>query len=65
MSIITVNRPKLSNINKKRKLVEKLTGPLVEAYGLSKEEVIVVIQETEPENVGVGGMLVLDMQAGE
>ena len=66
MPVITVNVLKQSDVDKKRKLVEKLTDTIVEVYGVPKEAVIVQIQEGEPENVGLGGELLLDKlrQAG-
>jgi phenylpyruvate tautomerase PptA (4-oxalocrotonate tautomerase family) len=38
----------------------KLTEAIVEVYGVPKEAVIVQLKEDDPENVGVGGVLLLD-----
>jgi 4-oxalocrotonate tautomerase len=60
MPVIQVNVMKQPDIDKKRKLVTKLTDAIVESYGVPREAVIVTIKEDEPENVGLGGMLALD-----
>ena len=60
MPRISVIAPKESDVNKKRKLVEKLTDSVVEVYGVPREAVSVEIWGVEPEDVGVGGMLLAD-----
>ena len=59
MPIITVDGPKIEDLDRKRKLVKKLTEAAVEAYDM--KEIIVLIKETAAENVGVRGTLVADM----
>ena len=60
MPVILVNAIKQPDIDKKRRLVEKMTDAMVEIYGVPREAVIVAIKEDEPENVGLGGVLALD-----
>jgi len=60
MPTITVEGPHIKDLDKKRKLVKELTESASEAYGLTKEKIIVLIKENPPENVGVGGQLLID-----
>jgi len=60
MPVILVNVLKQPDVNKKRKLVERLTDAMVEVYGAPREAVVVTIKEDEPENVGIGGVLAMD-----
>ena len=60
MPMITVEGPKIQDIEQKRQLVKKLTNSAVEIYGIDKEHIIVLIRENAPENVGVGGQLIAD-----
>jgi 4-oxalocrotonate tautomerase family enzyme len=60
MPHISVHTLKQTNVDKKRKLVEKLTNSVVEVYGVPKEAVTVEIWENEPENIAHGGTLILD-----
>jgi 4-oxalocrotonate tautomerase len=60
MPVIQVNALKQPDIDKKRKMVMKLTDVMVEVYGVPRESVVVMIKEDELENVGLGGMLALD-----
>lgn len=62
MPHITVYALKQPDVNKKRKLVEKLTDSVAEVYGVPKEAVTVELLENEPENVAHGGQLILDME---
>ncbi|NHJ86092.1 MAG: 4-oxalocrotonate tautomerase [Asgard group archaeon] len=61
MPIITVEGPPRS-VEQKRKLVVALTEALKEAYGFPKEftDIIVVIKENLPENIGSNGQLLID-----
>jgi 4-oxalocrotonate tautomerase len=60
MPVILVNALKQSDVDKKRRLVAKITDAMVDIYGVPREAVIVAIKEDEPENVGIGGVLALD-----
>ena len=61
MPHITVGVPK-RDVDTKRKLVAKLTDVVAETYGVPKEAVSIVVEESPPENVGVGGVLLVDRQ---
>jgi 4-oxalocrotonate tautomerase len=60
MPVIQVNALKQPDIDKKRKMVMKLTDVMVEVYGVPRESVVIMIKEDELENVGLGGMLAID-----
>jgi 4-oxalocrotonate tautomerase len=60
MPTITIEGPPIKDLDKKRKLVKGLTDSAVEAYGLSKDKIVVLIKENQAENVGIGGQLLVD-----
>ena len=60
MPNVTVEGPPIKDIDKKRKLVTAMTEAAVEAYNLPKQIIVVVIKENAPENVSVGGELIID-----
>ena len=60
MPNITVQGPIIHDIDVKRSLVKDLTDALEKAYKLPREIMIVLIKENPPENVGVGGQLIVD-----
>ncbi len=60
MPTITVEGPPMKNVDKKRTLVKEMTIAAAKAYGFPAETMVVVIKENQPENVGVGGILVAD-----
>ncbi len=60
MPIITVEGPPVTDIDRKRKFVQKLTDATYEMYGIDKEHIVVLIRENKPENVSAGGKLILD-----
>ncbi len=60
MPIITVEGRAL-DIEKKRELVAKITEIATQIYNLPKETITVVIKENPPENIGVGGKLIVDL----
>jgi len=57
---ITLSGPPITDMEKKRALVQKITAAATEAYGLPAETIVVVIKENAPENVAVGGVLIAD-----
>ncbi len=59
MPTITVEGPALST-DSKRELVRRFTETAREVYDI--EDIIVLIKENPPENVGVGGQLIADRQ---
>jgi 4-oxalocrotonate tautomerase len=58
MPTITVDGPKIQNIELKRQMVKKLTDAAYEVYKI--EHIVVLIRENAPENVGVNGQLIAD-----
>ncbi len=60
MPVATISGPPIEELEVKRKLVKEITDAMEKAYKLPKETYIVVIEENPPENVGVGGELVID-----
>ncbi|MEA2033527.1 MAG: tautomerase family protein [Euryarchaeota archaeon] len=44
----------------KRVLVKEITDALEKAYKIPREAYVVLIKENSPENVGVGGKLIID-----
>lgn len=60
MPTINVDGPTITDIDKKRTLVRDITTAATKAYGLPAATIVVVIKENQPENVGVGGILVAD-----
>jgi len=68
MPFISIEGPVIEEVEKKRSFVQELTDAAIRAYGLPKEAIIVLIRENSPENVGVGGKLIIDRKikkAGE
>ena len=60
MPVITVDGPGIQDIETKRRFVKELTDAAVSAFGLPEESMVVLLKESKPENVGVGGQLVQD-----
>ena len=60
MPTVTIEGPPLKDIDTKRTLVNEMTEAATKAYHLPKEVIIVVIKENLPENVSVGGQLIMD-----
>jgi len=60
MPSVEVNGPKIDNIEIKRELVKDITDALEKAYKIPREHYTVLIRENDPENVGSGGMLIVD-----
>ena len=60
MPIITLEGPKITDLNRRRKLIRELTDAAVKAYGLPQEKIIVILHENSREQVGVGGELLAD-----
>lgn len=61
MPHIAIGVPK-RDIDTKRKLVAKMTDLVAETYGIRKEAITIVVTESPPENVSVGGVLLVDKQ---
>lgn len=62
MPCITIDGPRL-DVAKKRELVRDVTEIAVKVYGMPKEAMVVILKENLPENVGIGGDLLIDKKA--
>ncbi|HDZ17449.1 MAG TPA: 4-oxalocrotonate tautomerase [archaeon] len=62
MPVATLNGPTIENLDVKRVLVKEITDALEKAYKLPRHTYIVLIKEDSPNNVGVGGELVIDRE---
>ncbi len=62
MPNISIEGPAIKDIEKKRELAKAVTDAATRAYGLPRETIVVVIKENPPENVSVGGTLIIDRQ---
>jgi 4-oxalocrotonate tautomerase len=60
MPTIIVEGPPLGDLEKKRKLVAEMSASASAAYGLPLDAMVVLLKESQPENVGVGGRLLVD-----
>lgn len=61
MPAITVQGPRIDDLELKRQLVKMFTDAAVQVYGIDKVHIFVLIKENPPENVGVGGQLMADI----
>jgi len=61
---ITIDGPKIENIEIKRVLIQEITDSIEKAYKIPRDHIVVVINEQSPEDVGVGGKLISDMRRG-
>jgi 4-oxalocrotonate tautomerase len=60
MPNITIEGPPIKELDKKRALVREVTDAAKKCYGLPKQVIVVVIKENTPDNVSVGGELIVD-----
>ena len=58
MPTITVQGPPIRDVDRERELARRLTDVAVDVYGIP--HIIVLIKENPPENVSVGGQLLID-----
>ena len=65
MPTATIDGPEIMDLDKKRAMVREITDAMEKAYGLPRHVYVVVIKENPPENVSVGGELVLDRTTGK
>jgi len=55
-----IDGPKIEDIETKRALVKEVTDAMEKAYKFPRQAYVVTITENPPENVGVGGELIID-----
>jgi len=60
MPTATLEGPPIEDIEVKRILVKEITDALEKAYKLPRQVFTVLIKENSPQNVGVGGGLIID-----
>lgn len=60
MPIVTVHGPRVEDTDKKREFVGTVTEAASNMFGLPTQSIVVLLRETDPENVGVGGELIVD-----
>lgn len=65
MPSVTIEGPRIEDAGVKRVLVKEVTDALEKAYRLPRQVYVVLIKENPPENVGVGGELIIDRHNGE
>ena len=65
MPNVTIDGPKIEDVEVKRGLVNEITDALEKAYKLPRDVYVVLIKENPPENVGVGGKLIIDKDKRE
>ena len=58
MPVITVEGPKIDDLDRKRKMVKKLTEAAVEGNNI--EDIIIILKENSLDNVASGGKLLVD-----
>ena len=55
-----IDGPPIEDLEIKRVLVKEITDAMEKAYKIPREAYVVLIKENKPENVGVGGELIID-----
>jgi 4-oxalocrotonate tautomerase len=63
MPIITLEGPRIEDMDKRRAFVRVLTEAAVQAYDLPASTMIVILHEVPQECVGSGGELISDRPA--
>ena len=62
MPNVVIEGPRIEDINVKRELIENITNALEKAFNLPRDAYIILLKENSPENVGIGGKLLIDRQ---
>ena len=60
MPVITMEGPPVADLEKKRQMTRAITRAAAELYGLPEATIIILYKENTPENVSVGGELIID-----
>lgn len=60
MPIITAEGPPIRDLDKKRDFARRLTQAAAEVYDLPAETIIILFKDNTPDNVSVGGVLLVD-----
>ncbi len=57
-----IDGPPIEDLEVKRVLVKEITDAMEKAYKIPREAYVILIKENLPENVGVGGELIIDRE---
>ena len=60
MPTITVEGPKVTDLDKKRAFVSVATEAASKLYDVPRQAIIVLSKENSPDNVALGGQLIVD-----
>ncbi|HTX54493.1 MAG TPA: 4-oxalocrotonate tautomerase DmpI [Candidatus Baltobacteraceae bacterium] len=60
MPNISIDGPRIADLAKKRELVRTVTDAAVKAFGLPRQTIVILLKENPPENVAIGGELLVD-----
>ncbi len=61
MPIITIDGPKVCDIDRKRDFADKVTKLVAEFYKINPEAIVLILKENALENIASGGRLVIDL----
>ena len=62
MPNITIDGPKLDDLDLKRTLIKEITESIERAYKIPKDHIVVIFRVQSPEDVGIAGKLLLDIK---
>jgi 4-oxalocrotonate tautomerase family enzyme len=60
MPDVKIYGPRIKDVDTKRVLVKEITDALEKAYDAPRQAYVVTIFENKPEDVGLGGILIID-----
>ena len=60
MPDVKIYGPKIKDVETKRQLVKEITDAMEKAYKVQRQAHVVTIFENLPENVSIGGELIID-----
>ncbi len=61
MPVITLEGPKVQDIDRKRDFAAQITQLTAEFYNIRPEAIVILIKENSQENVASGGRLIIDL----
>jgi 4-oxalocrotonate tautomerase len=64
MPIIRLDGPPIEDLDTKRRMAKEMTEAASRAYGMSEAHIVILINENQPQNVAVGGELIVDRRKG-
>ncbi|MBY9003936.1 MAG: tautomerase family protein [Candidatus Lokiarchaeota archaeon] len=63
MPNITIDGPKLNDLDLKRTVIKEITDSIEKAYNIPRDHIVVIFRAQSPEDVGIAGKLLLDMKS--